>query len=168
MHPLIDLAMRSVKHQLEKGTPLPCPDPLPTQMKYSAGVFVSIKKDGLLRGCIGTITPKYANVAEEVIQNAIKAANQDPRFSAIELPELKQLAFSVDVLRKPEQIEDLRSLNVEQYGLIGRCEQKCGLLLPNLKNIKTINQQLKVCLQKGHIKETDNYKLYRFEVKRFN
>ena len=152
MHPLIDLAMRSVKHQLEKGTPLPCPDPLPTQMKYSAGVFVSIKKDGLLRGCIGTITPKYANIAEEVIQNAIKAANQDPRFSAIELPELKQLAFSVDVLSKPEQIEDIMSLNVEQYGLIVRCEHKCGLLLPWQSPLhislvpRSLGEQLMACL----------------------
>ena len=168
MHPLVDLAMRSVKHQLEKGKPLPSPDPLPAKMQYSAGIFVSIKKDGMLRGCVGTITPQYANVAEEVIRNAIKAANQDPRFTAIELPELKELAFSVDVLTKPEQIENLKSLNVEQYGLIVRSEDKCGLLLPNLENIKTIDQQLKVCLKKGHIKETDKYKLYRFEVKRFN
>ena len=168
MHPLVDLAMRSVKHQLENGKPLPSPDPLPAKMQYSAGIFVSIKKDGMLRGCIGTITPQYSNVAEEVIQNAIKAANQDPRFTAIELPELKELAFSVDVLTKPEQIKNIKSLNVEQYGLIVRSEDKCGLLLPNLKNIKTIDQQLKVCLKKGDIKETDKYKLYRFEVKRFN
>jgi MEMO1 family protein len=141
---------------------------LPAKMQYSAGIFVSIKKDGMLRGCIGTITPQYSNVAEEVIQNAIKAANQDPRFAAIQIPELKELAFSVDVLTKPEQIEDLKSLNVKQYGLIVRSEDKCGLLLPNLKNIKTINQQLNVCLKKGDIKETDKYKLYRFEVKRFD
>ena len=168
MHPLVDLAMRSVKHQIEKGKPLPCPDPLPEKMKYSAGIFVSIKKNGLLRGCIGTISPQYANVAEEVIQNAIKAANQDPRFAAIELQELKELTFSVDVLTAPEKIEEIKSLNVEQYGLIVRSENKCGLLLPNLQNIKTIDQQLKGCLKKGGIKETDNYKLYRFEVKRLN
>jgi AMMECR1 domain-containing protein len=107
-------------------------------------------------------------VAEEVIQNAIKAANQDPRFTAIELQELKELTFSVDVLTAPEKIEELKSLNVEQYGLIVRSENRCGLLLPNLKNIKTIDQQLKGCLKKGGIKETDNYKLYRFEVKRLN
>jgi AmmeMemoRadiSam system protein A len=168
MHPLVELARRSVKHQLEQGKLLPCPDPLPTTMQYSAGVFVSIKKDAVLRGCVGTINPQYANVATEVIQNAIKAANQDPRFTPIELPELKELAFSVDILTKPEQIEDLKSLNVEQYGLIVRSEDKCGLLLPNLKNIKTIDQQLKVCLKKGNIKEIDKYKLYRFEVKRFD
>ncbi|MBC8287841.1 MAG: AmmeMemoRadiSam system protein A [Nitrospinae bacterium] len=167
-HPLVDLAIQSVKHHLKKGRPLPCPDPLPEEMKDRAGTFISIKKNGLLRGCIGTISPKYDNLAEEVIQNAIKAANEDPRFPAIKENELDQLTFSVDVLTTPEKIDDLTSLNVERYGLIVRSEDRRGLLLPNLENIKTIDQQLKVCLKKGGIKETDPYDLYRFEVKRFN
>lgn len=165
-HPLVDLATQSVKHHLENGQSLPCPDPLPEELQLQAGTFVSIKKNGLLRGCIGTITPKYANLAEEVIQNAIKAANEDPRFPAIEIDELEQLTFSVDVLTKPLKIGDLTSLDVKRYGLIVRSENKRGLLLPDLENIRTPDQQLKVCLKKGGIKESDNYELYRFEVKR--
>lgn len=166
-HPLVSLAIHSVKHQLAKGNPLPCPNPLPEEMQRQAGTFVSIKKNGLLRGCIGTIQPRYANLAEEVIHNAIKAANEDPRFPAIEIQELKELTFSVDVLTTPEKIEDTTSLDVKRYGLIVQSENKKGLLLPNLENIKTIDQQLKVCLKKGGIKNTENYELYRFEVKRF-
>ncbi len=167
-HPLVDLAIQSVKHHLENGQPLPCPNPLPENMQKQAGAFVSIKKNGLLRGCIGTIQPKYANLAEEVIRNAIKAANEDPRFPPIEKKELEQLTFWVDVLAPPEKIDDLTSLDVKRYGLIVRSEEKRGLLLPDLENIKTPDQQLKVCLKKGGIKNTDNYKLYRFEVKRFH
>jgi AmmeMemoRadiSam system protein A len=167
-HPLVSLAIQSVKHQLEKGLLLPCPKPLPENMQQQAGAFVSIKKNGLLRGCIGTIQPKYDNLAEEVIQNAIKAASEDPRFPAVEIQELKELTFSVDVLTTPEKINDTTSLDVTRYGLIVRSENKRGLLLPNLENIKTIDQQLKVCLKKGGIKKTDNYELYRFEVQRFN
>ncbi len=167
-HPLVTLAIHSVRHQLEKGDPLPCPNPLPEEMQQQAGVFVSIKKNGLLRGCIGTIQPKYANLAEEVIQNAIKAANEDPRFPAVEIQELKELTFSVDVLTGPEKINDTTSLDVKRYGLIVRSENKKGLLLPDLENIKTIDQQLKVCLRKGGIKKTDHYELYRFEVQRYN
>ena len=166
-HPLVLLAMQSVKFQLEKGRPLPCPNPLPDGMQQQAGTFVSIKKNNLLRGCIGTIQPKYGNVAEEVIQNAIKAMSEDPRFPAVEIHELKELTFSVDVLTIPEKIKDTVSLDVKRYGLIVQYENKKGLLLPNLKNIETIDQQLKVCLKKGGIKATDNYELYRFEVKRF-
>jgi AmmeMemoRadiSam system protein A len=167
-HPLVTLAIQSVQHHIEKGQPLPCPNPLPEQMNNQAGTFVSIKKNGLLRGCIGTIQPKYANLAEEVIQNAIKAANEDPRFPPIEKKELDQLNFSVDVLTPPEKIDDLSSLNVKRYGLIVRNEGRQGLLLPNLENIKTVEQQFKVCLKKGGLKETAPYELYRFEVKRFD
>lgn len=167
-HPLVSLAIRSVRHQLEKGHPLPCPNPLPEEMQRQAATFVSIKKNGLLRGCIGTLQPKYANMAEEVIQNAIKAANEDPRFPAVEIQELKELTFSVDVLTTPERIKNTTSLDVKHYGLIVRSENKKGLLLPDLDNIKTIDQQLKICLKKGGIKKTDNYELYRFEVKRFH
>jgi len=167
-HPLVSLAIRSIKYQLENGHPLPCPDPLPEEFTTRAGTFVSIKKNRLLRGCIGTIQPKYANLAEEVIQNAIKAANKDPRFPPIEVKELDQLTISVDVLTAPEKIDDTEALDVERYGLIVRSKGRQGLLLPNLENIKTVEQQLKVCLKKGGIKETEPYELFRFEVKRFH
>ena len=158
----------SVQHHIEKGQPLPCPNPLPEQMNNQAGTFVSIKKNGLLRGCIGTIQPKYANLAEEVIQNAIKAANEDPRFPSIKMQELQELTFSVDVLTTPEKIDNISSLDVKRYGLIVRTKSRQGLLLPNLDNIKTVDQQLKVCLKKGGIKESEPYELLRFEVKRFH
>ena len=167
-HPLVSLAIHSIKHHIEKGHPLPCPDPLPEAMKIQAGTFVSIKKNRLLRGCIGTIQSKYANLAEEVIQNAIKAASEDPRFPPIEKKELDQLTISVDVLTTPEKIDDTSSLDVKNYGLIVRHEGRQGLLLPDLENIKSIDQQLKVCLKKGGIKESDPYELFRFEVKRFH
>lgn len=166
-HPLVSLAIRSVQHHLEKGQPLPCPDNLPEILKVQAGTFVSIKKNRLLRGCIGTVQPKYANLAEEVIQNAIKAASEDPRFPAIEKSELDQLTFSVDVLTEPEKIDDLSSLDVKRYGLIVQSKNSKGLLLPDLGSIKSVKQQFKTCLKKGGINETDPYQLYRFEVERF-
>ena len=167
-HPLVSLAIHSIKHYIEKGHPLPCPDPLPEAMKIQAGTFVSIKKNTLLRGCIGTIQPKYANLAEEVIQNAIKAASEDPRFPPIEKKELDQLTITVDVLTAPEKIDDTSSLELKRYGLIVRHKGRQGLLLPDLENIKSVDQQLKVCLKKGGVKKSDPYELYRFKVKRFH
>ena len=167
IHPLVSLAISSVKHQLENSFSLPCPDPLPKGLEIQAGTFVSIKKDGLLRGCIGTLEPKYKNLAEEVIQNAIKAANEDPRFPPIERNELSQLTFSVDVLTTPEKIDYTSLLDPKRYGLIVTYDGRKGLLLPDLENIKSVDQQLKICLKKGGIKANDAYELYRFEVKRF-
>ncbi len=166
-HPLVSLATRSIKHHIETRSPLPCPNPLPEELKIRAGTFVSIKKNGTLRGCIGTVQPKYANLAEEVIQNAIKASSKDPRFPPIEMQELPELNISVDVLTAPEKVESLQALDVQRYGLIVRSQSRQGLLLPNLENVKTVDQQLKICLKKGGINETDDYELFRFEVKRF-
>lgn len=167
MHPLVKLAIQSVEHFIRTGKPLPCPDPLPDSLNQNAGAFVSIKKQGALRGCIGTMTPKYKNLAEEVIQNAIRSAREDPRFDPLEKRELPSLTFSVDVLTPLEKIEDLKGHNIKQFGLVVRGEGKQGILLPDLENIKSTEQQLKVCLKKGGFKENDIYELFRFEVKRF-
>ena len=167
MHPLVKLARSSAEHFIETGKPLTCPDPLPESLKKNAGVFVSIKKQGSLRGCIGTITPKYKNLAEEVIQNALLAASQDPRFNPIQQRELPSLTFSVDVLTPLEKIENLQGHNIKKSGLLVQGEGKQGVLLPDLENIKSAEQQLKVCLKKGGFSDCDQYALYRFKAKRF-
>jgi AmmeMemoRadiSam system protein A len=167
VHPLVKLAIRSVEHFIETGNPLPCPDPLPNNLKQRAGTFVTIKNQDSLRGCIGTLTPKYKNLAEEIIRNAIRSANDDPRFDPVEKRELTSLTFSVDVLTPPEKINDLKEHNIKQFGLIIRGKGKQGVLLPDLDNIKSANQQLKVCLKKGGFTDSDTYELFRFEVKRF-
>lgn len=166
-HPLVALAIRSVEHFIETGKPLPCPDPLPENLKQNAGTFVSIKKEGSLRGCVGTMTPKYKNLAEEIIRNAIRAANNDPRFDPVEKRELPSLTFSVDVLTPQEKISDLKGHDVKQFGLVVKGGGKQGILLPDLENIKSANQQLKICLKKGGFSPGDPYELFRFEVKRF-
>jgi len=59
-------------------------------MQEQAGVFVSIhKKNGDLRGCIGTFEPQEKNIAAEVINNAVSAATHDPRFHPITPEELE-------------------------------------------------------------------------------
>ena len=56
-----------------------------------AGVFVCLKKDGELRGCIGTIEPAARNIAEEIRNNSISAAMRDPRFPPVDPDELTKL-----------------------------------------------------------------------------
>lgn len=168
MHPHVKLAIQSVKHYIETGKSLPCPNPLPNDLNQNSGTFVSIKKQGALRGCIGTMTPKYKNLAEEIIKNAVRAANEDPRFPPIQENELTSLTFSVDVLSPLKKIEDLKDQDIKKHGLVVRGNGKQGVLLPDLEIIKSAQQQLKVCLKKGGFNPTDSYELFRFEVKRFN
>ena len=153
MHSLVKLAIRSVEHFIETSKPLPCPDPLPKDLKQNAGTFVSIKKDGKLRGCIGTMMPKYKNLAEEIIQNAVQSANEDPRFDPIKKSELSQLTFSVDVLTPLEKIENLKGHDTKRFGLVIKGKGKQGLLLPDLDIIKSADQQFTACLKKGGFKK---------------
>lgn len=130
----------------------------------SAGAFVSIHKDGRLRGCIGTISPLESCVAAELVRNAISAATSDPRFDPIEPEELDSLEYSVDVLGVPEPIESPDELDVKRYGVIVSKGFRRGLLLPDLDGVDTVEDQIDIARRKGGIGEHEKYKLERFEV----
>ncbi|MDN5315232.1 MAG: hypothetical protein PWP10_3982 [Clostridiales bacterium] len=129
-----------------------------------AGVFVSLKRNGQLRGCIGTISPTMKNLAEEIIQNAISAATQDPRFPPLSSSELDGLEISVDVLGKAEPVLDKSELDVKKYGVIVSNGYRRGLLLPDLDGVDNVQQQISIALQKAGILPSEAYSLERFEV----
>ena len=110
MHPLARLAKRTVETFVREGKAIP-PEELTLEMRQKAGAFVSIHKSGELRGCIGTFEPQKANVAEEIIANAINSATRDPRFFPITPDELEDLDYSVDVLTEPEPVKSKDQLD---------------------------------------------------------
>lgn len=130
------------------------------------GVFVSIKKFGMLRGCIGTIGPAKDCIENEIIANAIKAASEDPRFPPVEESELEDLSISVDVLSEPEEISDKSMLDVKKYGVIVSKGFKRGLLLPDIDGVDTIEKQIEIALRKAGIDGRDAYRMERFKVER--
>ena len=78
----VKLARYSLETFVKTHKPAELPKNLPTELtSRRAGAFVSLHKDGELRGCIGTILPTTGSVAEEILQNAISACSRDPRFS---------------------------------------------------------------------------------------
>jgi AmmeMemoRadiSam system protein A len=166
MHPLVKLARDTIEGFVE-GAGLPDPGDLTPEMNEKAGVFVSIKKHGDLRGCIGTFAPTCPNVAEEIIHNAISAASRDPRFLPVAPEELSHLTYSVDVLTKPEEVQSVDKLDPRRYGVIVESGKRRGLLLPDLSGVDTVEQQIDICRQKGGIAPDDPVKLYRFEVRRY-
>ena len=132
-----------------------------------AGAFVSVHELGMLRGCIGTIGPVYATLADEIIENAISASTRDPRFEPIEVSELDKLEISVDVLGDTEDIDSPDRLDVKRYGVIVTKGYKRGLLLPNLDGVDTVKQQLSIAKQKAGLRpDEDGCSLQRFEVVR--
>ena len=137
---------------------------LPEMTERKAGVFVSIHKDGRLRGCIGTILPVRRCVAEEIIHNAVSAATGDPRFDPVRPEELDRLEINVDVLSAPERIESKAELDVKRYGVIVSSGSRRGLLLPDLEGIDTVEEQVEIAMKKGGISAGDRITLERFEV----
>lgn len=166
-HPLVRLAREAVESCIRQGK-IPQPEELTPEMKERAGVFVSIKKFGELRGCIGTFEPTRTNVAEEVIANAISSATRDPRFPPVNTAELPYLSYSVDVLTKPEPVKDLSQLDPKRYGVIVESGWRRGLLLPDLEGVNTVEEQISICRQKAGILPHEPIKLYRFEVRRYS
>ena len=164
--PLVQLAKKTVETFVKEGK-TPEPGELTPEMKEKAGVFVSIHKQGELRGCIGTFEPTTKNVADEVINNAISSATRDPRFPPIAPNELKDLDYSVDVLTSPKPVKSPNHLDPKKYGVIVESGFRRGLLLPDLEGVDSVDYQIDICRQKAGIMPDEPIKLYRFEVKRY-
>lgn len=166
MHPLVELAKKTVESYVREGKTVQLEELTP-EMMGRAGVFVSIHKRGELRGCIGTFEPKKDDVAEEIIANAISSATRDPRFLRIMPNELDQLSYSVDVLTLPQPIPSKEHLDPKRYGVIVEAGAKKGLLLPDLEGVDTVDYQINICRQKAGIMPDEPIRLYRFEVRRY-
>jgi AmmeMemoRadiSam system protein A len=162
----VKLAVDAVRSYVVTGETLRVPDPIPEDMQCQAGVFVSIKKRGRLRGCIGTFAPTEPTVAHEIIANAIKSASSDPRFPPIAAFELEDLTISVDVLGEPEACEE-SELDPSHFGVIVESGWKRGLLLPDLEGVDTVEQQLDIARSKAGILPHESMRLFRFTVRRY-
>jgi len=164
-HPLVGLARKAIVSHLS-GNPLPKQE-IPEEMMEPAGAFVSLKKAGQLRGCIGTIYPVRPTLAEEVVDNAVSAATKDPRFQPLAVEELDDVTISVDVLGIPEPVTGLVELDPLRYGVIVKCDWRKGVLLPDLPGITTPEEQVNIARQKAGIGKDETVELERFEVKRY-
>ena len=162
----VRLARETLESYVVSGKTPPLPENLSDSLVNNrAGVFVSIKKHGQLRGCIGTTEPTQLNIAKEIQQNAVSSGTRDPRFPPVSKEELPELVYSVDVL-SPAQPSKKEDLDVIRYGAIVTSGYKRGLLLPNLEGVDTVEEQINIACRKAGISPRDNYTLERFEVVR--
>ena len=167
--PYVRLARASLEAYVRRGERIAPPaDTIPELLECRAGCFVSLKVDGQLRGCIGTIAPTRKSLAEEICANAISAGTRDSRFSPVRADELGDLVYDVDVLTEPEGVADVAELDPKRYGVIvSTRDGRRGLLLPDLDGIDTVDEQVRIAAQKGRINvDYDTYSLERFEVVR--
>ncbi len=102
---LLHLAWRSILNGLRhRGPALPPKDlPFPEMLEQVRATFVTLEKNGELRGCIGVLTP-FRSLAHDVCHNAYAAAFEDPRFLPLQEKELESLRCQISVLTPPQPI----------------------------------------------------------------
>lgn len=161
----VKLARYSLENFVKTHRVAELPNDLPAELlNRRAGAFVSLHKDGNLRGCIGTIAATQKNLAEEILYNAVSACSRDPRFDPVTADELDDIEYSVDVLGESERIFDVKDLDVKRYGVIVENGGRRGLLLPDLEGVDTVAEQIAIAKRKAGIRADEKVALWRFEV----
>ena len=133
----------------------------------SQGVFITLKKAGQLRGCIGHLRPYYENLSEEIEACAQAAAFSDHRFNPVSAEELADIDIELSLLDPPELVNQLENLDPQLYGVIVSLGQKQGTLLPAIEGVDSPSQQLQIAASKAGIDLRDNPKIYRYRVQKF-
>jgi uncharacterized protein (TIGR00296 family) len=134
---LVKLARSSIESYLKDKVILEVPENTPNTLKEEMGAFVTLNSKGQLRGCIGYPEP-IKPLVNAVIEVAISAAIQDPRFPPVSPEELDDISVEVSVLTKPELIEVDKpteypeKVSLGQDGLIVESCSGRGLLLPQV------------------------------------
>jgi uncharacterized protein (TIGR00296 family) len=133
-----ELAVRLARTALESRIRGDCMNPgsLPPVFSEKRGVFVCVKRHGELRGCIGFPYPMLP-LGDAIMQAAVAAGTEDPRFAPVGLREIEDLSVEVTVLTPPvglqgEPEERPDKIEVGKHGIIVRGFGTSGLLLPQV------------------------------------
>ena len=127
---LIDIAKKSIAARLE-GKDAPDFEITSDNLKKNMGAFVTLKKKGRLRGCIGYIEA-IKPLSTPVEEMAQAAAFRDPRFPAVKKEELKDLSFEISALTPLKRISDVNEIEVGKHGIYMVKGLRSGLLLPQV------------------------------------
>ncbi len=168
-NPHARIARLAVQNYIATGEVIEPPELTPPELLKKRGAcFVCLKHShGELRGCIGTLAPTQANLAMEIISNAVQAATADPRFPPVRESELPYLKYSVDVLEPPERVEGSHQLDPKIYGVIVKRGFQTGVLLPMLEGVDTVERQLEIAKRKAGIAPHEDAEIFRFKVTRY-
>ena len=142
------------------------PYPVPQGGPGPAGTFVTLYKDGALRGCLGHIEPQHPRLYAEVAEVAVSSATEDPRFSPVRAEDLPALTLEISVLEPPELISGPEALDPKVFGVIVSAGRRRGLLLPDIEGVDTVNHQLAITRRKAGIGPSEPVSLERFRVRK--
>jgi AmmeMemoRadiSam system protein A len=137
------------------------------------GGFVTLHKNGKVRGCIGYIRA-YKTLFETIIEMARAAAFDDPRFPSLERIEMDEIDIEISVLSELISVTDYSKIEVGKHGLYVKNGFASGLLLPQVatewrwdKNIFLEQTCLKAGLNKNSWKKPET-EVYKFTAEIFS
>ena len=171
---LVKTARKAVTEFLSNGNRMKLESDLEEKFSFNSGVFVTLNNPDGLRGCIGFPMPEK-KLAHAIVEGAIAAATEDPRFPSVKTNELNNIVFEVTVLTPPVEIdvsdpmEYLEKIKVGRDGLIIRHSFSSGLLLPQVPveygwNVEEFLQH--TCEKAGLARDTwknESVKIEKFE-----
>ncbi len=128
---LMKIAKQSVFYAVKERKMYQCSSGGLAKLEQDRGAFVTLKKHGELRGCIGYVAP-VKPLCLTVRDVAAAAAVDDPRFRPVEFRELNDLEYEVSVLSPLHRVADIKQIEVGKHGLVMRKGDREGLLLPQV------------------------------------
>lgn len=160
-----ELGRRAIDHYLRHHELIEPPHPIPPQLSPPSAVFVTLRKNGELRGCVGSLQPTEPSAAHEIIRYAVASAVNDPRFPPVRLDEVAELSVKAQLLDPPERVSSAKELDPVQFGLIVRSGDRQGLLLPGIDQIETAEEQIISACQKAGIGPYAPLQMFRFRTR---
>lgn len=136
---LLEIARQSVETYIKEGKVLTFSETDPV-LNQKLGAFITLRKHGQLRGCIGRFTPPETGQASNnnpslyqvVAEMAIAAATQDIRFSPVQVNELSELEYEVSILSPMKEINDWHQIKLGKHGVQIKKDSRSGVFLPQV------------------------------------
>ena len=158
------VARAAVRAHLERREQRPGVEPR-GELARRAPVFVTLRIDGALRGCMGELVARHDDLVAETMDRAVVAAFHDPRFPPLRATELPGCTFEVTILEPLEPVVSTGRLDPAVYGVeISDETGRTAVLLPSIEGIDTVEQQLELVRRKAEIPPDAPVRIRRFRV----
>ena len=108
-------------------------------LSRNLGTFVTLKKNGSLRGCIGTFSPASEPLFRVVSKMAIAAASQDSRFYPVQKEELKNLEYEISVLSELKEVDNWQKIEIGKHGVKIVLDNHSGVFLSQVATENNLN-----------------------------
>jgi len=144
---------------------------IPPALKLNLACYVSIYSGNSLKSCLGDPEPRHPQLYNEIIENAVQAAFENPDSEPLKEEELNNISITVDVLSEPKPVKDLSLIKPRKHGILVKDEKgNQSVLLPKSNGIDTADKQINALRESGGIDPDtplDALKVYNFTTTKY-